>query len=151
MSDNRNAKCWCGSGKKYKKCHLEFDEKIESYRIKGYEVPDREIIKTPEEIEGIRRSAAINNGVLDLVASKIKAGMSTADIDKLVYLFYLIMLFNSFICDVGTKPCLADITSSIRFTIVAQVSSTVEGLVITIFVFGSPSIVQSFLSQSSSA
>ena len=61
------------------------------------------------------------------------------------------MLFNSFICDVGTKPGLADITSSIRFTIVAQVSSTVEGLVITIFVFGSPSIVQSFLSQSSSA
>lgn len=85
MAYDRNAKCWCGSGKKYKKCHLEFDEKIESYRLKGYEVPDRSIIKTPDEIEGIKKSAAINNGVLDLVASKIKAGMSTADIDKLVY------------------------------------------------------------------
>lgn len=60
MSDNRNAKCWCGSGKKYKKCHLQFDEKIESYRLKGFEVPDRSIIKTPDEIEGIKRSAEIN-------------------------------------------------------------------------------------------
>ena len=23
----RNEPCWCGSGKKYKKCHEEFDEK----------------------------------------------------------------------------------------------------------------------------
>jgi len=23
----RNDPCWCGSGKKYKHCHLEFDEK----------------------------------------------------------------------------------------------------------------------------
>ena len=85
MSFDRNAKCWCGSGKKYKKCHLEFDEKIESYRLKGFEVPSRDIIKSAEDIEGIRKSAEVNNGVLDLVASKIKAGMSTAEIDKLVY------------------------------------------------------------------
>lgn len=38
MFSNRNEKCWCGSGLKYKKCHLEFDEKIESYRLKGHEV-----------------------------------------------------------------------------------------------------------------
>ena len=24
----RNSKCWCGSGEKYKKCHMEFDEKL---------------------------------------------------------------------------------------------------------------------------
>ncbi|WP_294153563.1 type I methionyl aminopeptidase [uncultured Clostridium sp.] len=85
MSFDRNAKCWCGSGKKYKKCHLEFDEKIESYRLKGFEIPSRNIIKSAEDIEGIRKSAEVNNGVLNLVASKIKAGMSTAEIDKLVY------------------------------------------------------------------
>ncbi|AOR23337.1 methionyl aminopeptidase [Clostridium taeniosporum] len=85
MFSNRNAKCWCGSGLKYKRCHLEFDEKLESLRLKGERVPPREIIKTPEDIEGIRKSAKINNGVLDLVASKIKAGMSTLEIDKLVY------------------------------------------------------------------
>ena len=85
MSFDRNAKCWCGSGKKYKKCHLEFDEKIESHKIKGDLVPDRSIIKSASDIEGIKKSAAVNNAVLDLVASKIKAGMSTAEIDKIVY------------------------------------------------------------------
>ncbi len=85
MFSNRNAKCWCGSGLKYKRCHLEFDEKLESLRLKGEIVPPREVIKSPEDIEGIRKSSEVNNGVLDLVASKIKAGMSTLDIDKLVY------------------------------------------------------------------
>ncbi|MGN2369230.1 methionyl aminopeptidase [Clostridium cagae] len=85
MFSNRNAKCWCGSGLKYKRCHLEFDEKLESLRLKGEVVPPREVIKSPEDIEGIRKSSEVNNGVLDLVASKIKAGMSTLDIDKLVY------------------------------------------------------------------
>ncbi|NFG40401.1 methionyl aminopeptidase [Clostridium botulinum] len=85
MFSNRNAKCWCGSGLKYKRCHLEFDEKLESLKLKGKIVPPREVIKSPEDIEGIRKSSEVNNGVLDLVASKIKAGMSTLDIDKLVY------------------------------------------------------------------
>ena len=26
----RNGPCWCGSGKKYKKCHLAADETVES-------------------------------------------------------------------------------------------------------------------------
>ena len=29
----RNDPCWCGSGKKYKKCHIDFDEKIEDIRL----------------------------------------------------------------------------------------------------------------------
>ena len=48
-------------------------------------VPTRQLIKTPEQIEGIRRSGVINTGVLDLVEKEIHAGMSTAEIDKLVY------------------------------------------------------------------
>lgn len=43
------------------------------------------LIKTEEQIEGIRRSGVVNSGILDLVASEIKVGMSTAAIDKLVY------------------------------------------------------------------
>ncbi len=45
MNLNRNDQCWCGSGKKYKKCHIEFDEKLESLKLKGYEVPTRDLIK----------------------------------------------------------------------------------------------------------
>lgn len=62
-----------------------FDKKILSYQNRGEVVPTRRLIKTPEQIEGIRRSGVVNSGVLDLVESKICAGMSTADIDKLVY------------------------------------------------------------------
>lgn len=87
MNLNRNDLCWCGSQKKYKKCHLEFDEKIISYKGKGCIVPSREIIKNVEQIEGIRESAKINTAVLDLVAKNIKAGMSTEDIDVLVHDF----------------------------------------------------------------
>ena len=54
-------------------------------RNKGHLVPSRKLIKTAEQIEGIRRSSVVNTGVLDLVAREIKAGMSTAEIDKLVY------------------------------------------------------------------
>lgn len=85
MKLSRNDDCWCGSGKKYKKCHYDFDEKILSYQHKGYIVPSRDIIKNEEQIKGIKESAKINTAVLDLVAKNIKAGMSTADIDKLVY------------------------------------------------------------------
>ena len=63
----------------------ELDKKILSYQNKGILVPRRDMIKTPEQIEGIRRSGVVNTGVLDLVEQEIRAGMTTADIDKLVY------------------------------------------------------------------
>jgi methionyl aminopeptidase len=85
MDLNRNDLCWCGSNKKYKKCHLDFDQKIQSYSNKGCIVPPRELIKDPEQIEGIRASGKINTEVLDLVSKNIKAGMSTEDIDVLVH------------------------------------------------------------------
>ena len=61
------------------------DKKILYMQDHGHLVPTRELIKTPEQIEGIRRSGVVNTGVLDLVAQEIKAGMTTAEIDKLVY------------------------------------------------------------------
>ncbi|MEW9095792.1 MAG: type I methionyl aminopeptidase [Clostridiaceae bacterium] len=85
MNLNRNDLCWCGSGLKYKKCHIEFDKKLEILEAQGFEIPPREIIKTKEQIEGIRKSAEINNAVLDLVAKNIKEGISTEEIDKLVH------------------------------------------------------------------
>ena len=80
----RNDPCWCGSGKKYKKCHAAFDDKIKSYEIQGHMVPDHEMIKTPEQIEGIRESGKVNIAVLDYVAENIRVGMSTEEIDRLV-------------------------------------------------------------------
>ena len=85
MTIDRNDPCWCGSGKKYKKCHLSFDEKIKTYELKGYEVPPREIIKNEADVAGMKKAAAINIGALDLVGEKICAGMSTEEINTLVH------------------------------------------------------------------
>lgn len=63
----------------------ELDKKIFYLQNKGHLVPSRKLIKTEEQIEGIRRSGVVNSGILDLVGKEIKAGMSTAAIDKLVY------------------------------------------------------------------
>lgn len=63
----------------------ELDKKVLYYQNKGCLVPSRKLIKTPEQIEGIRKSGEVNTGVLDLVEKEIHAGMSTAEIDKLVY------------------------------------------------------------------
>ena len=63
----------------------ELDKKILYLQNNGHLVPSRKLIKTEEQIEGIRRSGVVNSGILDLVGKEIKAGMSTAAIDKLVY------------------------------------------------------------------
>ncbi len=81
----RNDMCWCGSGKKYKSCHMALDEKIHHYALQGHIVPTHDILKTPEQIQGIRDSSVINIAVLDEVAKMIKPGVSTEEIDRLVY------------------------------------------------------------------
>ncbi len=81
---DRNSLCWCGSGRKYKSCHLAFDEKIIQWQRKGYTVPGRHLIKTEEDIEGIKKSAVINIAVLDEIGDKIHAGMCTQEIDDIV-------------------------------------------------------------------
>lgn len=85
MKLDRNGLCWCNSGIKYKKCHLEFDEKLAALKRQGHIVPTRNLIKNQEQIEGIRRSAKVNNGLLDLVSENIKEGMTTEEIDRLAY------------------------------------------------------------------
>ena len=81
----RNDVCWCGSGMKYKKCHYNFDSKLEQAEREGHEVPGHDLIKTPGQIEGIKKSAAINIAVLDYVGEHIRAGITTEEIDKWVY------------------------------------------------------------------
>lgn len=81
----RNDPCWCGSNKKYKNCHLAFDQKIENYAIMGNEVPEHYMIKTPAQIEGIRRAGIINNQILDLVGEMIRPGVTTEEINTVVH------------------------------------------------------------------
>lgn len=81
----RNDLCWCGSGKKYKKCHMEAD--LASGAVPGGKLkPPRGIrIKTPAEIEGLKKCGSLTRDILDLVGSKIGAGVSTEEINSWVH------------------------------------------------------------------
>lgn len=81
----RNDPCWCGSGRKYKTCHMQMDEKIHHYELEGHIVPTHDMLKTKEQLEGIRESSKINIAVLDAVGEMIKEGITTQDIDDLVH------------------------------------------------------------------
>lgn len=67
----------------------EVEDKIQKYRKEGCKLPPRKILRTPEQIEGIRESAAINTALLNHVAAHIHEGMSTEEIDTLAYDFTL--------------------------------------------------------------
>ncbi len=81
----RNDPCYCGSGKKYKKCHLKYDENLVAYEMKGYEIPKKKNIKNMAQIEGIRKSAVITKKLFDLLDDFVKEGVTTEEIDKLVH------------------------------------------------------------------
>lgn len=81
----RNDFCWCGSGIKYKKCHESFDEKLSWYKTQGCIIPPRKIIKNPEQIIGLRESGKINIAVLDFISEQLHIGMTTEQIDLLIY------------------------------------------------------------------
>ena len=61
--------CWCDSGELYGKCHAAFDKKLDLFRKKHAKVPGRNLIKTREQVELIKKSAEVNVAVLDYVAA----------------------------------------------------------------------------------
>jgi len=81
----RNDLCWCGSRIKYKKCHESFDEKLSWYKTQGCIIPPRKIIKNQEQIIEIRKCGKINIAVLDFISEQLHIGMSTEQINLLIY------------------------------------------------------------------
>jgi methionyl aminopeptidase len=75
----RNDLCWCGSGKKWKKCHypekntlFSFEEKRSFYK-KRYNI----LLKTPEQIEGIKRACKLSASILDKLCKAAVLGVTT--------------------------------------------------------------------------
>jgi methionyl aminopeptidase len=84
----RNDPCWCGSGEKWKKCHYpelgkpkEAKYSLKDQYYKKYQI----IIKTPEQIAGIRRSCQLASKILDEVCSHAKAGVTTQALNDIAY------------------------------------------------------------------
>lgn len=80
MVMNKKKRWHCLSGQPI----TELDKQVMYWESKGKLVPTRDMIRTPEQIEGIRIAGKLNTGCLDAVADMIKPGISTQDIDDVV-------------------------------------------------------------------
>lgn len=85
---SRNAPCPCGSGKKYKRCCLNKPAPARESDLQ-YAKKNRIRVKTPEQIEGIRRAGQLVIETLDLVAPHIRPGITTDEINTMVHDFTL--------------------------------------------------------------
>jgi methionyl aminopeptidase len=92
----RNEPCWCGSGLKYKKCHLGKDDSpapspaaVAQRAAISFGRPRRAgpLIKTAEQIRGIRAAGILAWRLLEMLEERIRPGISTDDIDRWVHEF----------------------------------------------------------------
>lgn len=85
----RNDPCWCGSGKKYKKCHLGSDRAGRTSPPAAEQGPRRTsggiVLKSAEEIEGIRRAGRLTRSILEMLHQRIGPGVTTEQVDVWVH------------------------------------------------------------------
>lgn len=65
----------------------EVEARIQQLKREGIKLPSRHLLRTPEQLAGIRESARINTALLDYLAENIREGMATSEIDHMVYAF----------------------------------------------------------------
>ncbi|MDP6728885.1 MAG: methionyl aminopeptidase [SAR324 cluster bacterium] len=82
---SRNDPCWCGSGKKFKKCHLGKDQPPARPKNPVPQNPRRIMIKNEEQLEGIRRSSILTRDLLDMLEERIQVGVTTNQINEWVH------------------------------------------------------------------
>lgn len=119
----RNDPCWCGSGKKYKRCHMDSDNAgasspdgtggggdaldvlqragiasatkpaaalralIQPAQPKQQPRPKKAPILNEQERDGMRAAGRFNALLMDQVRAIVRPGVSTSEIDQLVYTF----------------------------------------------------------------
>jgi methionyl aminopeptidase len=112
----RNDPCWCGSGQKYKKCHLEADSRgaVQGSAVRagkrplapGIVSPRRGVppaivrpeyaltgrpraqgsdVKTPEQLERLRRACRAAARVLRVTGEAVRAGLTTDALDEVAH------------------------------------------------------------------
>ncbi len=85
----RNDPCWCGSGKKYKKCHLRSDESGDT----GMQVPSAKLhrpsrshlVLTPAEQDAMRAAGAFNAELMDFIRPHVTVGAIPVELDKMIH------------------------------------------------------------------
>ncbi len=82
---SRNDPCFCGSGKKWKKCHypekprLSFDERAHKY-LSQFDI----VLKSPEQLAGIKHACEVTSSILKAVCEKAQVGVTTNELDSFV-------------------------------------------------------------------
>ncbi|MEX1013063.1 MAG: methionyl aminopeptidase [Waddliaceae bacterium] len=85
----RNDPCWCGSEKKWKKCHFPkknpalpiIDSELRDKYKKKYQI----YLKTAEEIQGIRLASALAATILDATCDLVAPGISTQELNDFAH------------------------------------------------------------------
>jgi methionyl aminopeptidase len=75
----RNDPCWCGSGQKWKKCHYPVEKPADlskEYR-KRYGI----LLKTPEQLAGIRTACRLTAQILDKTCKMAQKGVTTNELN----------------------------------------------------------------------
>ncbi|MCP4750280.1 MAG: methionyl aminopeptidase [Proteobacteria bacterium] len=80
----RNDPCWCGSGKKYKKCHLA-EDKLKRTSAKASPPPRaQKIARSSEYVEGMAATCRLARDILKMVEENIRIGITTNTINDWV-------------------------------------------------------------------
>lgn len=74
----RNEPCWCGSGKKQKKCHPNGNNNQAKFYLEEYGI----LVKTPHQIEKIRIASKVAASILDKLCLMAKKGVTTNELDQ---------------------------------------------------------------------
>ncbi len=102
-----NDPCWCGSGRKYKRCHKKFEGRVmpgdvtpmrdvpdhierPPYADTGKVVPwDEDRIKTPDIIERMRHAGKVAAEILRLTGEFLEPGRTTEEVDAYAHQLYI--------------------------------------------------------------
>jgi methionyl aminopeptidase len=102
-----NDPCWCGSGRKYKRCHRGSEGRVLPGRVSpmltvpaGIVGPDyaatgtpvkrsESMVKSPDVIDRMRRAGHLAAEVLALTGAAVAPGVTTDDLDRIAHQAYL--------------------------------------------------------------
>src|ERR1700722_8622791 len=86
----RNDPCWCGSGKKWKKCHYPEESRKKDMKSSHqlslkdlYKQKHKILLKDDKEIEGIRIACRLSSQILDEICKFAKVGVTTSELNDL--------------------------------------------------------------------
>jgi methionyl aminopeptidase len=86
----RNDPCWCGSGKKWKKCHYPHQNPNKTtLDLQKYFKNHNIILKNEQQIEGIRKSCQLASQILDKTCVLAKAGITTLELNDYAHQLHL--------------------------------------------------------------